>query len=180
MAMAFDPPSGRLLVFGGSSANYNYSDDTWSWDGKSWTIVPETVRPSPRNGVGLSYDRANQALLLFGGAAENPQGGPAEAGILLGDTWTLAGGGWNRLSPGSAPSARSEGAMAYDARGHRLILFSGSAGPFSSETWAWGGTDWKLLHPSQAPTPRTEAAIAADPAGGSLVLFGGLADTPCR
>jgi hypothetical protein len=118
--------------------------------------------------IALGYDRASHALLLFGDAAENTQAGPGEAGIPLADTWTFTGGAWTELSPGSAPTARSEGAMAYDANGHRLILFSGIACPFRSETWARGGTDWKLLQTPQAPPPRIEAAFAADPAGGEL------------
>jgi hypothetical protein len=180
MAMAFDPPSRRLILFGGSRfANSAYSNDTWSWDGQGWTILPPSAPPAPRNGAALGYDRSSQALLLFGGAVENAAAGGGGAGTSVGDTWSFVEGAWKLLSPRSSPTARSQAAIAFDTPGHRLILFSGTACPFRSETWAWDGADWKLLRPATSPPPRTQAAIAADPGGGSMVLFGGLADTPC-
>lgn len=180
MAMAFDPLSRRLILFGGSRyLNHFYSNATWSWDGKGWTILPQSASPAPRNGVALGYDRASQALVLFGGAVENTEAGGGGAGITVGDTWSFGGGSWKLLSPRSSPTARSHAVIAYDTPGRRLILFSGTACPFRSETWAWDGADWKLLGPSTSPQPRTQASISADPDEGSLVLFGGLADSPC-
>lgn len=178
--MAFDPLSRRLILFGGSRyLNHFYSNATWSWDGKGWTILPQSASPAPRNGVALGYDRASQALVLFGGAVENTEAGGGGAGITVGDTWSFGGGSWKLLSPRSSPTARSHAVIAYDTPGRRLILFSGTACPFRSETWAWDGADWKLLGPSTSPQPRTQASISADPDEGSLVLFGGLADSPC-
>ena len=180
-AMAFDPSLGKVILFGGNLGSIDFSDETWAWDGQAWTRLMPALRPAPRAGVSLAWDSARKALLLFGGAAENKAAPDKadEAGVPLGDTWTLSGGTWTQLAPVLAPTARADATMAYDPRDRSLILFGGNACPFRSETWAWDGTTWKLLRPSLSPAARTRAAMAADPDSHVLVLFGGLADTPC-
>ena len=38
-ATAYDPLRGRLVLFGGSAAGGVKLDDTWEWDGDSWTRI---------------------------------------------------------------------------------------------------------------------------------------------
>jgi hypothetical protein len=97
--------------------------------------------------------------------------------VPLGDTWSLAGGDWTELKPGTSPSARAHAVLAPDPDGARLILFSGGSCPFGMETWAWSASTWTLLHPATAPQARTYAAASAG--GRQTLLFGGLADKPC-
>ena len=176
-SMAFDPKSGTVILFGGSFGNLSYSNETWAWDGLRWTRIQTQHRPAPRNGAALSSDRARGGVLLFGGASLKPDAGPGEAGVPLGDTWSLAGGDWTELKPATSPTARANAVLAPDPDGARLILFSGGSCPFGSETWAWSGSTWTLLHPATAPQARTYAAASAG--SRQALLFGGLADRPC-
>jgi hypothetical protein len=39
LAMTYDPVSGKVIAFGGFDGT-RYLDDTWSFDGRSWTPPP--------------------------------------------------------------------------------------------------------------------------------------------
>lgn len=177
--MAFDASSGKVILFGGSRANRDYSSQTWAWDGHQWTQVGTTHNPSPRNGVALAFDRSKGSLVLFGGAGIKPGAGPGESGLPLGDQWVYSGGDWAAVNPTPAPSARANAAFARDPVKSRLLLFSGTSCPFGAETWSWDGSGWTRLRPSRSPSPRAYAAVATDSTRGRVVLFGGLGDTPC-
>lgn len=178
-AMAFDPQVKEVILFGGSNLNTEYRNDTWAWDGTSWAEVATDTRPSPRRGASLGYDPVRKGLVLFGGDNLRPNAGPGESGIPTADTWARTATGWTQLSPTSSPPARSGGVLADDPRGNNMILFGGSACPFTNQTWAWDGADWKELHPASAPPVRVSTMIATDLNRRQVVLFGGLADTPC-
>ena len=64
--MAYDPvePEGRLF---GGFGNAGYLDDTWTFDGATWTKVDTATAPSPRTNVQMAYDRHTRKVVLFGG-----------------------------------------------------------------------------------------------------------------
>jgi hypothetical protein len=97
---------------------------------------------------------------------------------VSGDTWTLKNGRWTQQHPALSPSARTGGAMVYDAATGQLLLFGGSsligtAGGFLGDTWTWTGHDWRRLHPATSPPARHNADMIYDAATGNVVLFGG-------
>jgi hypothetical protein len=72
--MAWDPDHGRVILHAGY-ANQGVpppppalEDDTWAWDGKSWTEVDtgDSV-VTPRQHHGLAWDEATRSLLVYGG-----------------------------------------------------------------------------------------------------------------
>src|SRR6267154_1683738 len=65
-AMAYDPVSKKIVLFGGFSDNGNLND-TWTFDGSNWTQVATPVAPPARNGAGMAFDRPSRKLVLFGG-----------------------------------------------------------------------------------------------------------------
>lgn len=104
-AMAFDAARGNMVVFGGRSGNYSFSD-TWLWDGDRWTQrhlfgPPEQVYSS---GPAMVYDSWRGVVVLFLARNDSDSG----------ETWEWSGVEWTpRL--GTAPRQRYSHAMAFDA-----------------------------------------------------------------
>ena len=64
--MAFDPATGQLILFGGADAGSNLND-TWNWDGTTWTQLTPANSPSIRGQAAMAFDAATGQLILFGG-----------------------------------------------------------------------------------------------------------------
>jgi hypothetical protein len=84
----------EVLLFGGidsmdaaiAPADHDIHKDTWRWDGSEWTQVQD-IRPAGRWLHSITYEPAEQRVVLFGGLSVfAPAGGPIVGG-LLGDTW---------------------------------------------------------------------------------------------
>src|SRR6267378_1934972 len=89
--MAYDAATGTVVLFGGSldgdfggtsGTDYN---DTWIWDGTTWTQLFPTVSPPARrfDTQGMAYDARTGTVVLFGGITATQ--------TVLGDTWTWNG-----------------------------------------------------------------------------------------
>ncbi|MBE3554916.1 MAG: hypothetical protein IMW85_07990, partial [Thermicanus sp.] len=58
-ALAYNPLTGQVVMFGGYGSNESFWGDTWVWDGEAWNEFhqPEgSPSPSPMEGVSLAYD----------------------------------------------------------------------------------------------------------------------------
>jgi hypothetical protein len=174
--MAYDAATQTVVLFGGSpngdfggvgGIDYN---DTWIWDGKTWTNVSPLVSPPGRrfDTQGMAYDARTGTVVLFGGITANQQ--------PLSDTWTWNGKTrtWTQHSSAVHPSAR-RAPMAYDGATGAVILFGGDDGNGAvfGDTWAWNGMTWLLLSPQTAPGPRAGAQMAYDAGLRQVVMFGG-------
>jgi hypothetical protein len=171
-AIAYDDARNVLVVHGGLQGPGKSFDETWEWDGKTWTkfTVPG---PGAREGSLMVYDAARQAMILFGGA-ENLD--------IRGDTWAWKDGGWSKVNE-TGPAPRFPGSMVYDPLRQQVLLYSGHFASLSGEAlsfddlWAWDGSAWSQL-PVQGITPghRTHTPMVFDPQTNNLLLFGGGAD----
>jgi hypothetical protein len=167
--MVFDPATGNLVLFGGSTSSSGTSGllaDTWIWNGTAWTMLDPPTSPPARADASMAFDPATGSIVLFGGTGAD---GP------LSDTWTWNGVTWAPAGvPG--PSARSGASMAFDSVSGAVLLFGGLQAPDAplSDTWSWNGSSWTEVSPATSPPARSEASLMPDPATGSLVLFGGL------
>src|SRR5262249_9816266 len=67
-AMAYDPASHQLLLFGGgATTGTGFSNQTWTWNGTTWTLLHPSTSPPAREDTGLVYDAATKTVLLFAG-----------------------------------------------------------------------------------------------------------------
>ncbi|HUI38979.1 MAG TPA: hypothetical protein VLY85_05040, partial [Thermoplasmata archaeon] len=126
------------------------------------------VAPSARFGAMSAYDAADGALLLFGGTGVGHQ--------VLRDTWTYVDGVWHNITnlAGTAPSARTDGTMAYDSADAEVVLYGGiHLGTYQSDTWAFKGGQWSSVSTNTSAGPVADAAMSFDPTVEALVLFGG-------
>src|SRR5689334_18573738 len=65
-AMAYDPATGDVVLFGGKSGNVALSD-TWLWNGSTWTEVLLSTKPPPLFFASMAYDATTGNVVLFGG-----------------------------------------------------------------------------------------------------------------
>jgi Galactose oxidase, central domain len=170
----YDSDNKTIVLFGGERRDGTLSDDTWVWNGSTWTDYPATAIQAPpaRRLAAMAFDPGLHQLILFGG--EGPDG------ELLGDTWAWNGASWYQQAGNPSPGARASAAMAY-AGGDQLVLFGGlgltSAGGRTSlgDTWLWTSDGWTSASSLGEPGPaaRAGAALAFDQTDGEAVLFGG-------
>ena len=133
-AMAYDPISRRLIVFGGFDDTGACLNDTWAFDPTAnfWTeLDPAGAVPPARSWHSMACDPTSGRLIMFGGQDS--------AGTSLDDAWAYvsAANTWTELEPvGAQPVARAGQVMVYDSSSNRLIMFGGHASrPFLNETW---------------------------------------------
>jgi hypothetical protein len=172
---SYDAARQVLVLFGGVSQAGALLNDTWTWNGRTWTAEEPSVRPPAREHASMAYDAATQEIVLFGGSTGNP------SAPLLRDTWTWDGSNWTPRNPTQSPPGFEHRPMAYDVATCQVVLATGmidaSSGAQTSETWIWDGSDWSQAHPATSPSLLYDTSMAYDGARRRLVLFGGWTDT---
>ena len=88
-ALAYDSVNSVVVLFGGStySGSMNAFDDTWIWDGVSWSELNPQYKPTGRDYTDMVFDVSSNQMVLFGGARYP---------VVFNDTWVLTGGEWAR------------------------------------------------------------------------------------
>jgi hypothetical protein len=115
-ALGYDRATGELVLFGGDSVTATSSNgaarnDTWTWDGSTWTQRHPRHQPPATETPRLADDEARGVLLLVTQpdyASSNLKGMPDMrlAPVL---TWTWRNGDWHAESSTSAPLAHDPG-----------------------------------------------------------------------
>lgn len=170
-AMASDPATGNLVMFGGlgnidpQTGSRPTLGDTWVWNGLTWRQVHPPASPSARTAAAMAADPATGTVVLFGDDS-------------IGETWTWDGRTetWTMNVTAGTPGPRRGASMATDKSTGTVVLFGGAtSGQARNDTWVWNGGQktWTLRVPLASPPARLGANMAADPATGALVLFGG-------
>jgi hypothetical protein len=166
-AMAYDAATGTMVLFGGyelASGALGVLNDTWTWNGTTWTQQHPAVSPPALNraSAAMAYDAATGTVVLS---------------EVDGSTWTWNGTTWTQQTPAASPPARFGAAMAYDTATGTVVLFGGqsSTGHLLADTWTWDGTTWTQQAPATSPHFRYDTTMAYDATTGTVVLFGGTA-----
>jgi hypothetical protein len=166
-AVTYDEIRGRVVLFGGLHTNGGTTgvfDDTWEWDGISWTQV-EDAGPPARCGHAMAYDNSRKRTVLFGGVIA---GGPGGALQPSGDTWEWDGASWTQVAD-TGPAAREDAAM---SAGATVVLHGGSSTEALGDSWQWAGGAWSKVQ-EFGPSRRRRHAMAVDADRKTIVLFGG-------
>ena len=172
-SMTYDSVRKKILLFGGNRVlfgkddnDYEFFNDFWEFDGKTWTKI-DVPTPDGRAEASFTYDRQRQKAVLFGGyRIENGTMKP------LSDTWEWNGKSWQKMAEG-IPTARSGAAIAYDKQRKKTVLFGGgikSGG--ANETWEWDGKTWREIKSAQTE-PRYNSTMVYDESRGKIIRFGG-------
>ena len=111
--MAYDLKRKRVVRFGGYTDGSGSSeiDETWEWDGATWTKVTPTQSPSPRGGHSMTYDTRREHVLLFGGYDHN-------------ETWEYDGKTWTQRLTETAPPGSFPNGLVYDEKRDRSVFYA--------------------------------------------------------
>jgi hypothetical protein len=154
------------MLFGGTGDDLAERNDTWEWDGSTWTERQVAGPPPARSQHAMAQDARRGEVVLFGGAD-----GVGERG----DTWVWDGTAWNEHEVADPPPARRGHALVYDGARGRVVSFGGiDAGQvFRNDTWEWDGAAWIRREIANPPKPRGFHAMAYDGVRAWTVIFGG-------
>lgn len=161
-AMAYDEGRDRTVVFGGYTSNNGFLDETWEFDGFTWTQVCPIEKPSARRCVATTYDARRRKLVLFGGYGASGK---------LDDTWEYDGTTWTSVATSVRPPGRYEHALAFDCRRGKVVMFGGFGG--GTDTWEYDGFSWTNIVTADKPSARYDHGMTFDPQRHRVVLFGG-------
>ena len=189
-AGALSPLADTLVMFGGDTATapcggvaaHTHVGDTWLFDlnCRVWREA-KISGPTARSRHALIADPSRGRALLFGGRTRAASSGPY---TLFSDVWSFDFKSeiWERaLTTGVAPSARSNAAIALDAKANRLTVFGGSDSTSGlafaplADTWSLDLTTlaWSPISTSSAPPARLFHAMAVDDQSRTAYVFSG-------
>ncbi|MEA2618923.1 MAG: large repetitive protein, partial [Chloroflexota bacterium] len=159
-AVAAGPGSQAAVLFGGVSPGGGLLDDTWVFDGRSWSEVHPGAAPPARAGALVAYDAARHVVLLTGGRG---------ATGALTDTWSWDGVGWTAQLPETPPRLGPWSGMAADGAARTVVLVTGRSG-VPAQTWLWDGRNWSRAQPAAEPVLSGPPVMSTDPQGGHPLL----------
>jgi hypothetical protein len=91
-AMTYDAHTRSVVLYGGASSQIstgsssNFLDDTWTWDGSTWTQRNRLAHPPALVGGGMVYDAAARNAVLAGGSIPGTPGRSAPV-VKSKSTW---------------------------------------------------------------------------------------------
>jgi hypothetical protein len=168
-ALAFDPLTQSLYLYGGVTVNNFPLGDLWKWNGTTWTQIPVGApAPAARESHAMVWDPtlgSGGGLLIFGGTSYYTGS--------LNDTWRWTAAGGFVPYAGASPLPQYDHAMCRDAARNRILLFAHDYAARVSQTWEWTGSAWQQRQPLTVPEYRRQARLAYDPTRQRVVLYGG-------
>ena len=166
--MAFDIARGRAVLFGGWDAPVGnvVFQDTWEWDGTTWTQRAPAFVPTERESHVMAYDLQRGRTVMWGGQDFNFN--------LLTATLEWDGTDWAVIPVTTTPSGRLRAGMAFDIARGRTVMFGGEAnGTFFDETWEYDGTNWSQVMTPTLPPTRSGNAMVYDQNRSAVLSVGG-------
>jgi len=177
----YDQTIKKTVLFGGYGS-VNYLDETWTWDGATWTQIKKD-RPTSRALAAMWFDPTLKKTVIFGGIGRKTSEGRIER---FNDMWSFNGSGWTQIkNVANLPTPRYGAQVAVDPRTNKVLLFGGLVlrmngatqdQVYSNDLWSWDGTTWtqaQLAANGTTPPPRENGALAFDPSTNQMTLFAG-------
>ena len=173
--MVYDSARGQVVLFGGQNVNGTFVNDTWEWDGTTWTnVTPLSTSPDGRCNFAMSYDAGRGRTVIYGGLSSGS--------FFPNDTWEWDGAQWNNVSPaGPNPGPRFEYSMSYDPVHQVSVLFggvsiNGMTANSLNDTWTWNGVTWTNVIANGvagSPPARDNQMMIYDGASKATIMVGG-------
>lgn len=171
--LVYDVARGVTVMYGGLNTSFFGGpsvDQTWEWNGSTWTQAFPTTTPGGLGNYGACYDVVRSRVVLYGGSADSffPI---AESG-----TWEFNGTNWSLVATATSPGPLERPAMCFHAGINRTVMFGGIDPQIGGvdTTWLFDGTNWTAAPITGAkPAVRTGAKMVYDSLRGVCVLTGG-------
>lgn len=169
----YDTARSRVVMYGGATSQLLIppSNQTWEYDGTTWTQIATTGNPGPRERPAMCFHDGIARAVLFGGG--NGSG-------VTDQTWLYNGtaGTWTQVAiTGTKPPARNAATMVYDSLRNLCVLTGGQdAGGPLADTWTFDGATW-TQQPTTTQAVRDHSMAFFTPFS-QAVKFGGFVTTP--
>jgi hypothetical protein len=140
--MAYDAARQRTVLFGGAatSAGTSLLDDTWEWNGATWTTFAVATRPLARQEAAMAFDPASSRIVLAAGRGVN-------LGDWRFDTWEWNGLAWTLTAPSTGVVAPGVcGPIPNCPVPPPLAIFWLPGTPFGPRIAGWGPTGAMLAY----------------------------------
>jgi hypothetical protein len=165
--VAYDDKRNALILYGGRPiALGKCNQETWEWDGKTWT-QKDVAPPTGCDHVKMVYDAASGESILFSGLD------PTEN--LVNETWSWNGTEWKLLTQ-NGPESRGHFGFVYDPAHEQILLYGGYASTVTDEFWVWKDDAWKEIN-FPGPGKLSHFGMAYDTDANALYIFGGATTT---
>jgi hypothetical protein len=152
-AAAYDPRTGRVMLYGGRLGPGQVVDDTWAWDGTTWhELDTGTGSPPVGEGSSMAWDSAGNRMVLLAGD---------ETWV-----WSEVRALWVRQPGGDLPAGTAIAGVAFDPVTQALVAISCCAPRVT--TFRWDGARWGEVN-SGANSPAI-VSLAVDPLSNRLLL----------
>ena len=164
--MAFDPVRHQMLLTTEVSASSTI--ETWAWDGAAWSQLPSSGPAEYNLLPTIAFDGDLGEVVLYNG--RTPCTGTffsGDCGTPVSQTWAWSGVSWQDVSATPSPTARFNGALAFDNATHQLVLFGGwpDFGATLADTWTLSAPGTSSVVPQRlagADRVATAVAVSAD------------------
>lgn len=169
-AMAADA-SGNVVLFGGT-ASFAPNNQTWLYDGATWTQLAPSAAPSARSQASLVHDVVRNRFVLFGGWTS-----AFSVGTANNQTWEFDGVTWSQAAPTVSPAGLWKHGSCFDLLRNRVVVYGGARDGFPiayNQTWEYNGATWQQVTTPTTPGPLERPAMCFSVALGRTVLFGGI------
>ncbi len=142
--LAYFPDLNKVIYFGGYfDSGKICKNETWSYDGSSWTKLSVDISPDKRCDAVLSYNNRLKKVVLFGGSDEEYN--------LFYDYWSFDGTNWQEeVYCGTPPSGYYDMLGDYDLIRGRLVLAKASSETSTYELVEQGGSCEITLSPQSS------------------------------
>lgn len=170
-SMVFDERRGVTVLYGTQSGStFAGGDQTWEYDGTTWTQVVTATTPPGLETPAMAYDQGRGVTVMFGGWN-------GQSGTMYDTTWEYNGIDWTQRTPATSPSPRYRASCVYDQTRGRVLVYGGFAsGSAATDTWEYDGNNWTQIA-TAGPARSTECYMAHNWVFGETVLFGGSGPT---
>lgn len=173
--MIYDPVNQRVLLFGGSYYDNQYTlyNDLWSYDysTNTWTEIDASGFIPGRFNTPLAYDPDTHKIIVFSGFGANERNADMYS-------YDVAANQWTRLRPSPIPVARSDTSIVYDEKYDKIIIFSGYVhlnDTHPLDTWAYDvpTNTWERMNPETTPRGQYGHYFVYDTIHERVLMLGG-------
>jgi hypothetical protein len=127
-AMAYDSIRQRTVLFGGyTPSTGNDSNQTWEWDGSTWTLMEPTQSP-PGMAPVMAFDPVRGKVVLVSTIFSGPESRT---------TWEYDGSTWTRSVESTPVTNWFYDSMAYDAARSVMVMYSGGLWERTASGWQY-------------------------------------------
>ena len=153
-SMANDERRGVTVLYGTQSGStFSGGDETWEYDGTTWTQIVTPTTPPGLETPAMTYDKGRGVVVMFGG-----WNGSAP-GTMYNTTWEYDGNDWTLRAPTTSPSGRYRAGCCYDDTRSRVLLYGGFGSATAlQDTWEWDGNEWTQIA-ATGPARSTPATL---------------------